>query len=754
MNTTASRLVGLLLCLPLVGLAAAAETGKKDESIAKSDLPPRLEGLKRDFDRLVKMMFEASRLLAKSNPEASKSLSEAADLAQRAFIADNLVQAAKELERGLAGKALGTESAVIKDMGRLITMLKYGAMGIDQQLAELEKWKKQLEAIDRHIKDQTQQLAVANAKRGAESISQQMARHAEDLERIIKNQKALRAAAQQSKAPGKAVEQLSALRDKIRDLIGKQESLREATATAATTQLAKAGVIQKALSDRAAKLSEQIARAGQSKELAAALDKAGAGKAAIGKAAKGTGEAAGNMKQAGKALDQMDRTGASKGQNQALENLRAAEKALSQAMSKAAGAEQARKQAGEQAELAKRTAELKKGIEATSQAAGQQPKTAHLSRAGKQMAQAGEKLGARRPAQAAENMSKALKELQAQKTELAQLAKSIKKQADTPSGEQASNQKGLAKSTGQTAKSMQGSQQATATPGQPSVQKAAGQMDKAAKQLEQDNQDQAANSQKRALDDLARARDELERQIEEAEADLQNRQLAQIDRMLTKILQGQQAISKSTKDVHKKRPAAGPYARAEQLELTKLARGEGLLGDQVQEVRDLLVAEDSTVVFPVILGQVKDQMQTTGKLLTGHEAGPFVQTAQRRIEQDLEALLVALREEQTRRRRRGKGGGGGGGPKPKGKGDEEPPPLVPPVAELKMLRALQIRIARRTVQLAKAKAGSAKPSRQILEQHKELADHQGQLVGLTKKMRDKAKNPEKIQPVPDKEAGP
>jgi hypothetical protein len=73
-------------------------------------------------------------------------------------------------------------------------------------------------------------------------------------------------------------------------------------------------------------------------------------------------------------------------------------------------------------------------------------------------------------------------------------------------------------------------------------------------------------------------------------------------------------------------------------------------------------------------------------LLAGQNTGVYTQQVQKEIEKTLEELIEALQRAQQQ----GGGGGGGGG------GQQQNPPLVPNSAELKLLKAAQLRVNRRT----------------------------------------------------------
>jgi hypothetical protein len=92
-------------------------------------------------------------------------------------------------------------------------------------------------------------------------------------------------------------------------------------------------------------------------------------------------------------------------------------------------------------------------------------------------------------------------------------------------------------------------------------------------------------------------------------------------------------------------------------------------------------------------------------------------------------MIDALRKELSKRKRRrasAMAGGGGGGAGGGGRG-----PLVPPAAELKMLRTLQLQINSRTVVLAKQKEAGRLPQDKVADQHRRLAERQKRMQTMT-----------------------
>ena len=139
--------------------------------------------------------------------------------------------------------------------------------------------------------------------------------------------------------------------------------------------------------------------------------------------------------------------------------------------------------------------------------------------------------------------------------------------------------------------------------------------------------------------------------------------------------------------------------------------------------------EGTTAVFPIVLDETRADLSNVQGLLAKKQAGALTQSIQKDIENNLEDMIAALQKEMRRRKKQPGGGGGGGGG---GKA-----PLVPPVAELKMLRTLQKQVNGRTIRLDGQVQARAVSETESQVQHRILGDRQGRLAEMTKTLGQK-----------------
>jgi len=360
-----------------------------------------------------------------------------------------------------------------------------------------------------------------------------------------------------------------------------------------------------------------------------------------------------------------------------------------------------------------------------------------VGRAAEHMAKAAEGLREPNKAAALGEEKKAVAELEGAARELADRMAAIQKAAQDPQfPDQTGKQSDLAKETGQLASNMKGGRQGEssssqsspsesgASPGQPSVQKASEHQQQAAGQLGRQQAASANREQNEALRNLQEARQSLSDAIAKDQEALQQESLARIEAMLRKILTAQKQVSADTQAAYARRKAEGEYERTEKIRLAELAAGEGQLAEETAKVLRVLAEEGTTVVFPVVLKEIREDLVKVQELLAALQAGPLAQGIQRQIEERLQELIDALATELARRQEENQQGGGRGG--------QGRQPLVPPLAELKMLRTLQTQINKRTALLDETKRSGQVPAETIDVQHKVLADRQGAVGKMTR----------------------
>lgn len=247
-------------------------------------------------------------------------------------------------------------------------------------------------------------------------------------------------------------------------------------------------------------------------------------------------------------------------------------------------------------------------------------------------------------------------------------------------------------------------------PGQQKVQQAQKSMQQASGDLRKQDPADASRQQGKSIKELQEALQEIEERLAQLREETQIEKLARLEARFREMLSLQQRLTLQTQLLDRKR-AEGDLSRSERNAVRAVGGEEGRLdaivdpgtkqivqpmglAGKAQQALDIIIDDGTSVVFPDVVEQLRDDLTNVGSLLTDHtRTDQYTQTLQKEIETTLEELIEALQQAQQQKEAMGGEGGGGGGMQP----------LLPNSAELKLLRAAQMRINRRTVALDTAR---------------------------------------------------
>ncbi|NBV44635.1 MAG: hypothetical protein EBR86_03090 [Planctomycetia bacterium] len=242
----------------------------------------------------------------------------------------------------------------------------------------------------------------------------------------------------------------------------------------------------------------------------------------------------------------------------------------------------------------------------------------------------------------------------------------------------------------------------------------------------------ARQDQEKAVEELETARAELEeilRQLREEEVE---RVLVQLGARLKTMLRIEKGVLAGAEKLaaagDRARPGradaegAGPVPgeRERQLEATRLAREQNQVAAEATRALALVRDDGSAVAIPEALAQLHDDaQQAAGRLVRG-DVGATSRGIMQDIVANLEEMIAAL--EKAQREQQAKAAGESGG-RPAQAGEQ---PLVDKLAELKMIRSLQMRVNTRTGRFARLLAGDVEQAEEpeLLEAVRRLAERQ------------------------------
>lgn len=229
--------------------------------------------------------------------------------------------------------------------------------------------------------------------------------------------------------------------------------------------------------------------------------------------------------------------------------------------------------------------------------------------------------------------------------------------------------------------------QSPAERAQQRLKKAQQRMQRALEQLEKIERDKAVDQQEQALRELEQAKAELERILRQLREEELERTLVLLEARFRKMLDAQVVVYEQTKKIDANQSSVPEH----EIEISsgRLARQERAIVREADRALVLLREDGTTVAFPEAIQQARDDMQSVEKRLSEVKTGVITQGLEEDIiaalEETLAALQQAIKEARARK-----------GQPQQSSGSPEDQSLVDQLAELRMIRALQGRINRRT----------------------------------------------------------
>jgi uncharacterized protein YjbJ (UPF0337 family) len=316
-----------------------------------------------------------------------------------------------------------------------------------------------------------------------------------------------------------------------------------------------------------------------------------------------------------------------------------------------------------------------------------------------------QQLGDGKPKEAGEQAGEASKKLAEALEQLEKERERIAQMGPGKNDELAKDQQDAQSETGELNDKIAQSRQASE--GSPNLQgaqqnlgKAQESMGEASKDLAQQKPGEASQDQGEAREELEKAREEIEKRIEELQDQKKEEQLAKLEEIFREMLERQQKATAGTLaiDTERKDAADGQLKRSLRIALRKWATEEKALAEKSSETYDLIYEEDQSVVFRTIVENLTGSIESVAEMMDEQKSDGYVQSSQQEIEKTLEELIAALEKAQDQQQAQNE-------PKEGQPGQQGKEPLLPPSAELKLLRLAQLRVNRLTTDFDQNRAG-------------------------------------------------
>jgi hypothetical protein len=252
-------------------------------------------------------------------------------------------------------------------------------------------------------------------------------------------------------------------------------------------------------------------------------------------------------------------------------------------------------------------------------------------------------------------------------------------------------------------------------------------MEQAEKRLKQAQKNGAADEQAKALEDLRAAKAELEEILRQLREEQMKQLLASLIARMQKVLAIQNEIYQDT--IRLEKVPVVERSHNHEIESGRLSSRERGIVRDVEEALRLLREEGSAIAMPEALTQVRDDMVQIENRLGQGKTEVLTQAIETDVIKELEEIIDAFKKAKQRAENQKK-------PPGPSNGEPQDPPLIEKLAELKMIRSLQMRVNRRTERYGKLiEAGHEQAARDdVLEALRHLADQQKRVYEITRDM--------------------
>lgn len=259
------------------------------------------------------------------------------------------------------------------------------------------------------------------------------------------------------------------------------------------------------------------------------------------------------------------------------------------------------------------------------------------------------------------------------------------------------------------------------------------QMEQARKKLDDAQRKGAADRQQQAIKELEQAKAELERVLRQLREEELERTLTQLAARFRKMLEMQTAVYDGT--VRLDHVPQVERNHDHEIESARLSREESQIVHEVEKALSLLHEEGSSVAFPEAVEQMRDDMKQVAERLAAIKVDKLTQGLEEDIiaalEETVAALDKAIKDLEKKRTPPGR---------QPAAGQPGEMPLVDKLAELKMIRSLQMRINKRTQRYGEMIKGEQAETPDLLQSLQGLSERQQRVYRATADLQQQRKD--------------
>jgi hypothetical protein len=260
------------------------------------------------------------------------------------------------------------------------------------------------------------------------------------------------------------------------------------------------------------------------------------------------------------------------------------------------------------------------------------------------------------------------------------------------------------------------------TPGREELERAREAMERAMENLKKNKRQDASDDQDDAVAELQRAKEKLEEILRQLREEEKERFLAMLEARFQRMLAMELLVYDGT--VKLSRGSSADQSRQSARGL-QLARQQDEVALEATKAVTLLREEGTAVAFPEAVEMMRDDMRQAGKRLEKTDVGEITQSIERDIIDALEEMIDALQKEMEKSKKKDQQ------QQQQQDGQQQDQELVDKLAELKMLRTLQLRINNRTRRLGREVEGEQAENAEVIDQLQDLAERQARVQKAT-----------------------
>jgi hypothetical protein len=261
-------------------------------------------------------------------------------------------------------------------------------------------------------------------------------------------------------------------------------------------------------------------------------------------------------------------------------------------------------------------------------------------------------------------------------------------------------------------------------PARKSIDAAKQRMSEAEEALKKAQADPAGKKEEEARAELEKAKAELEEILRQLRQEEVERVLVMLEARFRKMLQMQEEVYEGTTRLDK--VPSDQRSHNDEIEASRLSGRETQIVVEIDKALSVLRDDGSTAAFLEAAEQLRDDMRQVVQRLAQAKVGQTTQNIEEDVITSLKEIIEAIKKAQKDQQNRKK-------PPNSQPGQPSESALVDSLAELKMIRALQMRVNMRTARYSKLLEGNAEQTQnaELLDALKRLAERQQRIYRVT-----------------------